>query len=439
MRRIEYEILYGGRRGGGKTDCGINWLLYDKDNPRYRSLVIRKNTTDLVDWVDRAARIYEKLGAIKTGIPPSFTFPGGAVIRTGHLKDENAYTKYQGHEYHKILIEELTQIPNEQNYIMLISSCRSTIPEIKPQIFSTCNPDGAGFYWVKKRWNLKGIPTDIIKTEYVDPETQTHLDRVFIPAGINDNPYLDRDPSYRAFLNSLPDGLREAWRDGSWDDPVIEGAYYTQLLLQAKKENRIGIVPFDPALKVHTVWDLGYDDSMAIGFWQRTNVDIRIINYYENNCFGIDHYLAKLDELKSQYKYNYGKHFMPSDANVHELTTGLTRAQTIEKMGLANIVIVPKLSVDAGTMKLRLMFPRLYINEPNCMQWLSAIRNYRKKWDEQKLKWSDEPVKDWTNHANDMSRYASLVEDQMTNDVSLIKNTKSGMSNPGSELKYFRR
>ena len=33
-----------------------------------------------------------------------------AKIRTGHLKDDNAFSKYQGHEYHKILIEELTQI-----------------------------------------------------------------------------------------------------------------------------------------------------------------------------------------------------------------------------------------------------------------------------------------------------------------------------------------
>ena len=55
-------------------------------------------------------------------------------------------------EFHRILIEELTQIPREQDYLALIGSCRSTIPELKPQILSTCNPGGAGHSWVKQRF-----------------------------------------------------------------------------------------------------------------------------------------------------------------------------------------------------------------------------------------------------------------------------------------------
>ena len=49
LRRREFEILYGGARGGGKTDAGMVWLLYDIANPRYRALVIRKNADDLSD------------------------------------------------------------------------------------------------------------------------------------------------------------------------------------------------------------------------------------------------------------------------------------------------------------------------------------------------------------------------------------------------------
>ena len=40
------EILYGGSRGGGKTDASQVWLLYDKDNERYRALVVRRNADD---------------------------------------------------------------------------------------------------------------------------------------------------------------------------------------------------------------------------------------------------------------------------------------------------------------------------------------------------------------------------------------------------------
>ena len=43
LKATEDEILYGGARGGGKTDAGQAWLLYDIDKPRYRALVIRRN------------------------------------------------------------------------------------------------------------------------------------------------------------------------------------------------------------------------------------------------------------------------------------------------------------------------------------------------------------------------------------------------------------
>src|SRR5206468_1192564 len=103
------------------------------------------------------------------GNPPEIRFPTGGIIRIGHLKDANAYQKYQGHEYPRILNEELTQIPSEDRYKRLISSCRSTIPELRPQVFNTTNPDGPGFDWVKKRWNLHGTPTNPIVT--IDSDT----------------------------------------------------------------------------------------------------------------------------------------------------------------------------------------------------------------------------------------------------------------------------
>ena len=49
-----FELLYGGARGGGKTDAGIVWMLLATTNPNFRGLVIRRNSEDLSDWVDRA-------------------------------------------------------------------------------------------------------------------------------------------------------------------------------------------------------------------------------------------------------------------------------------------------------------------------------------------------------------------------------------------------
>ena len=102
LTRLEDEILYGGARGGGKTDAGQAWLLYDIDKPRYRALVLRRNADDLRDWIDRARELNLPTRAEFVGNPVEIRFPSGAKIRTGHLKDQNAYTKYQGQEYQKV-------------------------------------------------------------------------------------------------------------------------------------------------------------------------------------------------------------------------------------------------------------------------------------------------------------------------------------------------
>lgn len=428
--RDEFEILFGGARGGGKTDAGQAWLLYDKDHPLYKALVIRKNASDLTDWIERAKRMFKPTGAVFAGTTPIIRFPSGAYIVTGHLKDENAYEKYQGHEYHKILLEELEQIPSEERYLKLISSCRSTVPELRPQVFATANPGGRGHSWIKKRWNLKGIPTRPVITQ--DPVTGRF--RVFIPARVDDNPHImQNDPTYVKFLDSLPDGLREAWRLGSWDDVEIKGAYYGAMLAQARREGRIKVLPYDPSLKVHTVWDLGIDDSMTIGFWQRTSNETRLIDYYENSNEGLPHYIKVIKEKP----YIYGKHFAPHDIEERELTTGISRRKTAKTLGIT-FEVVPKLSLEDGIDAGRIMFSRVWINENNCEQFIEAMRQYRKEWDEELLKFKDKPVHDWTSHAADMYRYAAIIENLMTNEDAsnfqnvMRKNEQTHIENPYS-------
>jgi PBSX family phage terminase large subunit len=209
-----FEILYGGARGGGKTDAGLVWMLDHVNNPRYRGLVIRKNANDLVDWIDRARRMYMSSRAKIAGNPVVITFPTGAKIYTGHLNDDNAYTKYQGQEYQRILIEELTQIPKEKNYVDLISSCRSTVEGIQAQVLSTTNPGGIGHGWVKDRFVDASPP---------NKRFMSKLGRlaIFIPATMDDNPILMKaDPGYVKTIESYKDidiDRYKAWRYGDWD------------------------------------------------------------------------------------------------------------------------------------------------------------------------------------------------------------------------------
>ena len=215
-----YELLFGGSRGPGKTLAGVIWLLKHSSNPNFRGLVIRRTSDDLSDWLDRARKYYAPAGAVVVGKPAVIKFPSGAMIRTGHLKDES-YQKYQGHEYQRIVLEELTQIPNEESYLKLISSCRSTVDGIDPQVFCTANPGGKGHAWVKERWKIGQSPAN---KAFKDPISERY--RIFIPATIDDNPTLkEKDPDYVKFLDSLPDGLRQAWRDGDWD--IFAGQYFS--------------------------------------------------------------------------------------------------------------------------------------------------------------------------------------------------------------------
>lgn len=184
-------------------------------------MIIRRNADDLRDWVDRANHIYSLLGAKKRGNPPEFVWPSGAIFRTGHLKDENAYTKYQGHEYQRILLEELTQIPSEKSYLRLISSCRSVVKELRPQVFATTNPGGLGHGWVQKRF-IDIVPWGKTYTYAIEVnKKKLTRTRVFIQATMDDNPTLMRnDPEYIATIEQLkytdPE-LYKAWRFGSWD------------------------------------------------------------------------------------------------------------------------------------------------------------------------------------------------------------------------------
>jgi len=231
------EILFGGARGPGKTDASIAILGDRFPDPRAKQLVIRRNAEDLSDFEDRASLAYKAMGGKLRRKPMTLSGKGTGRILGGHLKDDDAYAKYQGHEYCRINIEELTQIPRENMYVKLISSARSKYPHLFPQVFNTTNPGGIGMAWVKRRfvtpdpnttWRYKheyhwydkdGNPQVTHWQTIIDKETG--LWRAYIPATIDSNSILlESDPEYVRQLESLkhtdPE-LYEAWRNGNWN------------------------------------------------------------------------------------------------------------------------------------------------------------------------------------------------------------------------------
>lgn len=272
------EKLFGGQRGGGKTDAGIVWLVEPKyiQHAKYRALILRKDAVDLSDWIDRAKFLYGSLGVEVVGNPAEFRFPSGAKFRLGHLKDKNSYEKYLGHEYQKILIEELTQIPDVQYYIEIMGSCRSSIKELKPRMFATTNPGGRGHAWVKSRFVDPAVPGQVFKGD--DGRT-----RVFLPSSLEDNPALmENDPDYVKYLDGLqisnPD-LYRAWRLGDWD--VFKGQFFDNWRKDVhviEAEYNLKSIPSN--FQMRLAWDEGTTNPRSVHLMVQNN-DGRIFVVWE--------------------------------------------------------------------------------------------------------------------------------------------------------------
>jgi hypothetical protein len=277
LERTEFEVLGGGARGGGKTAAGIVWLLLGNTeptgtiadagyylHPHYRALVLRKNVSDMGDWLAKASQIYKPLGAELIQRPLEFRFPSGATIVVGHLDDELAVDKYQGQEFARILIEELTQIPDIGLYLKVMSSCRCAFDEMRCQMFLTANPGGRGGAWVRERFiqpMAPGVP-------YRDPVTG--LSRVYIPAKVFDNPIYANDKQYIGQLMALPPAIRRAWLDGDWD--AISGQAFSEFRLHPNAEEPpqachvvpSGSVKIEPWYPRWLACDWGYAHNSAM-------------------------------------------------------------------------------------------------------------------------------------------------------------------------------
>jgi hypothetical protein len=270
------EMNYGGARGGMKTTTGIAWLVKPPhiEHPAYRALVLRRNSDDLSDWVDRATRMWAPLRPRKTGKPAVFEFPSGAIVRCNHLKDREAYTKYQGHEYHKMLVEELQQIPREMDYLNLISACRTTVRELPAQIFVTCNPGGIGHSWIKARWHIGKLSDRKPCVAYPIPGDEGRL-MMYVPATIDDNPLLMQiDPGYVKFLESLPEPIRSAWRFGDWD--IFSGQVFE--LLEGLHIIDGAEVP--AGAEILMTFDWGSGKPFSCGYWWQ-DADGRLYRFQE--------------------------------------------------------------------------------------------------------------------------------------------------------------
>ena len=269
LQRTEFEVLFGGAAGPGKTDCLIAAMTRDVQNPNYHGLILRRTFPQLREIIDRCHRRYPGLGGVYLSTDKRWTFGSGAKIDLGHCQHEEDKYNYHGAEYQKIALDESSRF-TETQYLYLFSRIRTTDPTIHCQILSATNPGGVGHVFLRERFQ----PGERDLKTYHDPKTG--LSRVFVPATVEDNPTLfDSDPEYVARLEAMSELERQRQRHGIWDS--FENQVFTEL---SKAIHGYEDFDIDPEWERICVFDWGYASPFSVG-WYAVDYDGVLWRYRE--------------------------------------------------------------------------------------------------------------------------------------------------------------
>lgn len=241
----EFEVLYGGAAGGGKSWALLVDPLRTVNLPAHKAIIFRKTNDDLRTLIGMSKELYPKLipGAKFNEQKSTWYFPAGGWMWFRYLDKDTDVESMQGQDFSWAGFDELTQWSTPYVYEYIRSRVRTTDKNIQPFccIRASANPGGVGGHWVKKTFVDPAAPnTAFVATSletglpmywpdnHEDPERRGKplFYRRFIPAKLKDNPYLYKTGSYEAGLLSLPEIQRRQLLEGDWD--VAEGAAFTE-------------------------------------------------------------------------------------------------------------------------------------------------------------------------------------------------------------------
>ena len=219
LASAEREVFYGGARGGGKSYAMLVDPLRYCHKESHRALLLRRTMPELRDLINHSQRLYSKAypGAKWREQEKEWRFPSGAKIEFGYAENMTDALRYQGQSYTWIGIDELPQYPSPDIYNFLRSSLRSVDPSIPVYMRSTGNPGNVGSHWVREMFVDPITPNTAFNIDIKTPTGVKYITRRFIPAKLQDNPYLMQTEDYYAMLSSLPDVQRKQFLEGDWD------------------------------------------------------------------------------------------------------------------------------------------------------------------------------------------------------------------------------
>lgn len=273
MARGEYEALYGGAAGGGKSDALLAEALRQVHIPHYKALILRKTFPECRELTERSMLMYKGAfpSAVYNATSHIWTFPSGATVQFGSMQHIDDKTKYQGRQFDFIGFDELTHFTWDE-YSYMFSRNRPSGGGTRCYIRATCNPGGIGHGWVKERFiaNKKPLKT---YTETISAEGREYVrTRVFVPSTVFDNKILlENNPDYIANLAMLPENEKKALLYGDWDS--FSGQVFSEWRdnpegYETRKFTHV-IKPFKipDGWRRYRSFDFGYSRPFAVQWW----------------------------------------------------------------------------------------------------------------------------------------------------------------------------
>lgn len=303
--------------------------------------------------------------------------------------------------------------------------------------------EGADICWVEEAQSVSKRSWDVLT-----PTIRKDNSEIWISL----NPFLETDETYQRFITDPPANalvLQVNYDQNPWLPRVLEderieclrkrpedygniwlgkplrvaaGAIYAAEVDLLYEEGRARNVPHDPLLVVDTVWDLGWNDSMTIGMFQRAGSELRCVNYLESSRKTLDWYVRELEKMP----YRWGTDFIPHDGKTKDFKTGKSTEQLLRGMG-RNVEVLAAMSIEEGIRAARALFPRAYIDTSNHLpdkpltgqteyrgpaRLLECLKRYRRKIDS-KTGQDTTPLHDEYSHGADMWRYVGMCVDRM--------------------------
>lgn len=224
-----FEVMFGGARGGGKTDAVLgDFLSHQAEFGKAAiGLVLRRERTQLIETIERASQLYEPLGARWIDKDKVFQFSNGARLYFGYLERDSDAEVYQGWSLTRVYVEEMGNFRAFAPIAKLFATLRSAAG-VPCRFRATANPGGAGHGWIRTRFidpHPNGMKRIVETLKNPLSGTMIERDRAYVPSRVSDNPYLGDEYVANLMMSGAGStALVRAWLEGDWS--AIEGAFF---------------------------------------------------------------------------------------------------------------------------------------------------------------------------------------------------------------------